>query len=112
MTDAIMIITSVGSEQQAITIAEELVQQELASAVNILPTMRTIYRFNGKVFDDEENYLIIKTTDDLFEKVSIVIHQMHTYEIPEIMGINIRHCPKDFLKWVNQNVHPEEDQSE
>ncbi|MDJ0840907.1 MAG: divalent-cation tolerance protein CutA [Acidobacteriota bacterium] len=99
-------MTSVGSEQQAITIAEELVQQELASCVNIMPTMRSIYRFNGKVFDDEENFLMIKTTADLFKDVSVVIHQMHTYEIPEIMGINIRHCPPDFLAWVNQSVHP------
>lgn len=106
MSEAILVITSVGSEQQAITIAEELVQQELASSVNILPTMRSIYRFNGKIFDDEENMLVIKTTSELFSEVSMVIHQMHTYEIPEIMGVNIRHCPPDFLRWLNQSVHP------
>jgi len=109
MNDAILIMTSVGSEQQAITIAEELVQQELSSSVNILPTMRSIYRFKGTVYDDEENFLLIKTTADLFDEVSLVIHQMHTYEIPEIMGINIRHCPRDFLTWINQNVHPHEE---
>jgi len=106
MTEAILIMTSVGSEQQAITIAEELVQQELASSINILPTMRSIYRFNGKIFDDEENFLIIKTTAELFDEVSMVIHQMHTYEIPEIMGVNIRHCPEPFLRWVRETVHP------
>ena len=106
MNDAILIMTSVGSEQQAITIAEELVQQELASSINILPTMRSIYRFKGKVFDDEENLLIIKTTAELFDQASMVIHQMHTYEIPEIMGVNIRHCPETFLRWIRETVHP------
>ena len=101
----LLVLTSVGSEQQAITIAEELVQQELVVCVNILPTMRTIYRFKGKVFDDEENLLLIKTTRDLFDEVSAVISQMHTYEVPEIMGINVEHCKDNFLSWVGQNVH-------
>jgi len=106
MTEAILIMPSIGSEHQAITIAEELVQQELASSINILPTMRSIYRFNGKIFDDEENMLVIKTTSELFDQVSMVIHQMHTYEIPEVMGVNIRHCPETFLRWVQDTVHP------
>ena len=102
-----LVITSVGSEQQAITIAEELIQQELCVSVNILPTMRSIYRFKGKVYDDEENMLVIKTIQDLFEDVSGVIAQMHTYEIPEIMGVSVEECHEDFLQWVDSNVcHP------
>lgn len=103
----LLVFTSVGSEQQAITIAEELIQQELCVSVNILPTMRSIYRFNGKVYDDEENLLVIKTIKELFEDVSEVINQMHTYEIPEIMGIPVEACQDNFMKWVNRNVcHP------
>lgn len=104
MTDAIMVITTVGSEQQAITIAEELVQQELVACVNILPTMRSIYRFKGKVFDDEENMLILKTTRDLFDEVSNVIAQLHTYEVPEIVAFSVEHCQDNFIDWIRQNV--------
>ena len=104
MTDAIMVITTVGSEQQAITIAEELIQQELVACVNILPTMRSIYRFKGKVFDDEENMLILKTTRDLFTDVSAVISQLHTYEVPEIVAFSVEHCKDEFLDWIRQNV--------
>ena len=100
MSDAILVITSVGSEQQAITIAEELMQQELVACVNILPTMRSIYRFNGKVYDDEENLLLIKTTRELFDAVSVVIAQMHTYEIPEIVALEISACKDNFLNWI------------
>lgn len=104
MDKPLLIITSVGSEQQAITIAEELIQQELAACVNILPTMRSIYRFKGKICDDEENFLIIKTTAPLFEEVATVIRQMHTYEVPEIKGFPIEFCPEEFTTWVNQSV--------
>ncbi len=104
MKNAILILVSVGSEQQAITIAEELMDQDLVVCVNILPTMRSIYRFKGKIFDDEENILLIKTTEDVYDEVSDVICQMHTYEVPEIIGLKVEHCLPYFLKWVNQSV--------
>ena len=104
MESPMLVLTSVGSEQQAIAIAEELIQQELVACVNILPTMRSIYRFKGKVFDDEENLLFIKTTRELFQDVCDVISQMHTYEVPEIMGFNVDHFQNSFLNWVNEAV--------
>lgn len=105
MNDVLLVLTTVASEQQAICIAEELMQQELCACVNILPTMRTIYRFKGRVFDDEENLLIIKTTDDLYDDVVTVICQMHTYEVPEIAGIRVDQVQSNFLNWVSSNVH-------
>ena len=109
MNNALLVFVTVGSEQQAIAIAEELVMQELVASVNILPTMRSIYRFNGKVFDDEENLLLIKTTDDLYDDVVAVVSQMHTYEIPEIMGVSVDKCQSNFLHWVSSNVHHHEE---
>jgi len=104
MREPIIILTSTGSEQQAITIAEELIQQELAASINILPEVKSIYRFKGKVFDDEENLLIIKSTDDLYDEVAAVIAQFHTYEVPEIMGIPIVKCKDYFLDWVYRSI--------
>ena len=104
MDDLIVIMVSVGSEQQAITIAEELIQQELIACVNILPTMRSIYRFKGRIFDDEENLLLIKTSKKLFDEVSAVISQMHTYEVPEIIGVRVDRCEENFRDWVEQSV--------
>lgn len=109
MKNVLLVMTTVGSEQQAITIAEELMQQELAAVINILPTMRSIYRFKGKVFDDEENLLMIKTTEDLYDECVNVISQMHTYEIPEIVGVKVDKCQSNFIDWVEQNVHPHEE---
>lgn len=104
MHKPILVITSVGSEQQALTIAEELMDLEYAASVNIMPTMRSIYRFSGKVYDDEENLLVIKTTHELFDYVAEVICQMHTYEIPEIVGIPVERCQDAFTQWISQSV--------
>lgn len=104
MKKPIIVLTSTGSEQQAIVIAEELIQQELAASINILPEVRSIYRFKGKIFDDEENMLIVKTTDDLFNEVAGVIAQFHTYEVPEIMAIALADWKENFLSWLTNNV--------
>lgn len=104
MTCPIVIMTTTGSEQQALTIAEELIQQELVACVNILPTMRSIYRFKGKVFDDEENLLLIKTTDDKFEEIAEVVAQMHTYEVPEIVSFKVDQYRSNVLDWILNSV--------
>ncbi|MCB1041652.1 MAG: divalent-cation tolerance protein CutA [Acidobacteria bacterium] len=104
MTCPIVIMTTTGSEQQALTIAEELMQQELVACVNILPTMRSIYRFKGKVFDDEENLLLIKTSDDMFDAVSEVIVQLHTYEVPEIVSFKVDQYRSSVLDWIISSI--------
>ena len=106
-SSAIIVLVTTGSEQQAITIAEELVQQELAASVNILPTMRSIYRFNGKIFDDEENLLIIKSTEARFEEICKVTRQLHTYEIPEILSFNVDKGEAKFLRWLLSSTRTE-----
>ena len=95
-----IILTTTGSEQQALTIAEELIQQKLAACVNILPTMRSLFRFKGKILDDEENLLIIKTTSNKYEGVAHVIRQLHTYEVPEIIGFNVDESTANVRDWI------------
>lgn len=96
----IIVLVTTGTEQQALTIAEELIQQELVACVNILPTVRSIYRFKGKILDDEENLLVIKTTDDRYDEVAQVITQLHTYEIPEIMALEVIHTQTNVRDWI------------
>jgi len=104
MSRPLVVLTSAGSEQQALTIAEELIQLELAASINVLPTMRSVYRFKGKVFDDEENLLIIKTCAELFDEVANVITQLHTYEVPEIIGIEADKFKKNICDWIMDSV--------
>lgn len=104
MGHPLLVMVTAGSEQQALTIAEELIQQELAASVNLLPAVRSIYRFNGKVFDDEEILLFIKTTEELFEDVAELVTQLHTYEIPEIMGFKADFTKSNVVKWLENSV--------
>jgi uncharacterized protein involved in tolerance to divalent cations len=65
-----LVMTSVGTEQQAVEISEELIARRLATCINIVPCLRSIYRWKGKVCEDTEYLLLIKTPEKLFDDVS------------------------------------------
>lgn len=95
-----VVVTSVGTEQQAVDISEELVRRRLATCINILPCLRSIYRWKGKVCEDSEFLLIIKTRRALFGKVSDAIREIHSYELPEILEFGVDNAEPNFHRWV------------
>lgn len=104
MTDACTIITTCGSEEAALTIAAAVVDQGFAACVNILPNVKSYYYFKGETHLDEEVMLLIKTTVDLFPKVSEVITDLHTYEVPEILMVQVQEGAEPFLEWVREST--------
>ena len=104
MTDACTVLTTCGSEETALTIAAALVDQGFAACVNILPGVKSYYYFKGETHLDEEVMLIIKTQAELFPKVSEVITDLHTYEIPEILMFPVEGGSEPFLDWIRQST--------
>ncbi len=100
----IMVMTTVGSEEQAVVIADALVNKKVAACVNIIPSIRSIYRFKGKVWDDEEYLLIIKSTQNNYSEIEKTITELHNYEIPEILSFPMEKGSKNFLNWIEESV--------
>ena len=101
---AIVVVTTVGTQEQANLLAEELVIGRLASCVNVLPVHRSVYLWQGKVCDDQELMLIIKTTKSQYSQVEKTIQELHNYELPEILAFNVSHGEKHFLDWIAESV--------
>lgn len=99
-----LVMTSVGTEQQAVEISEELIARRLATCVNIVPCLRSIYRWKGKVCEDTEYLLLVKTPERLFEEVSAAIREYHSYELPEILALPVTAAETNFHQWVLQMV--------
>ena len=110
LDDIILIMTSVGTEQQAVEISEELIARRLATCINIVPCLRSIYRWKGKICEDTEHLLLIKTPQRLFDEVSAAIREFHSYELPEILGFPITNAETNFHEWVLKMVHPSDDE--
>ena len=104
-----VVMTSVGTEQQAVEISEELIVRRLATCVNIVPCLRSIYRWKGKVCEDTEYLLLIKTPERLFERVCQAIREFHSYELPEILSLPVTAAEDNFHQWVLQMVEPGDD---
>jgi periplasmic divalent cation tolerance protein len=110
---AIVVVVTAGNEEQANLLGEELVARRLASCVNIVPQIRSIYRWQGKVCRDSEWLLLIKTMDSEYPAIEAAIQELHSYELPEILSFTVRRGERRFLEWVAGNldknaVFPEE----
>lgn len=97
----IVAVTTVGTQEQANLLAEELVERRLAACVNIIPIQRSVYRWQGKVCDDSEYLLVIKTAESEFEGIQAAIHELHEYDLPEILAFNIARGEERFLDWIS-----------
>jgi len=107
-----LVMTSVGTEQQAVEISEELIARRLATCINIVPCLRSIYRWKGKVCEDTEYLLLIKTPEKLFDDVSSAIREFHSYELPEILAMPVTAAEDNFHRWVLEMVAPSPDRSD
>ncbi|MFP5285537.1 MAG: divalent-cation tolerance protein CutA [Thermoanaerobaculia bacterium] len=109
---AIVVITTVGTEEQAYTIAREIVARRQAACVNIVPGIRSIYRWKGKICKDSELLLVVKTLEDEFEEVAATIRELHSYELPEILTFNVGRGEQRFLEWIASSVDKDAEFSE
>ena len=97
---AIAVVTTVGTEEQAYLIAREIVGRRQAACVNIIPGIRSMYRWKGKICKDGELLLVIKTLEGEFDGVAATIRELHSYELPEILSFNVSHAELRFLNWI------------
>ena len=103
----LVVITSVGTEEQAIDIAHQLIRNRQAACVNLMPNVHSIYRWKGRVCDDGEFLLFIKTRAREFEGVRETIQKMNTYELPEVLSYRVDGYSPGFAAWIRKSTeHP------
>ena len=96
----IVVLVTTGSAENAEAVARALVGEHLAACVNILPGIRSIYRWQGKVADDAEWLLVIKTERARFAELETRVRSLHTYEVPEIVALEIVEGSAPYLEWL------------
>lgn len=104
---AVAILTTAGKDDEATRIATTLVEEGLAACVNVVPGVRSIYRWEGKVHDDAEWLLVVKTTPARQAAVVERIAEVHSYSCPEAIALPIVGGSQAYLEWVNQSVRGE-----
>ena len=104
MTDTILILVTAGSETEADTIAKTLVEEHLAACVNLVSPIRSIYRWKGKIVDDREWLLVIKTQASRFAAVEARVTALHSYQVPEVIAVPIQAGAEAYLRWLREKT--------
>jgi periplasmic divalent cation tolerance protein len=100
----LVVVTTVGTEEQANLVASELVSRRHAACVNIVPGLRSIYRWKGKICRDTEFMLMVKTTESEYAAVEAAILELHGYELPEILAFKVCKGEQRFLDWISGSL--------
>jgi periplasmic divalent cation tolerance protein len=95
-----VVLSTVPSEQVGEKIAQTLLEENLVACVNIVPGVRSMYRWQGSIQKDQEFLLVIKTRDDRYEKVEQRIRELHPYEICEVLALEVVAGAKSYLSWI------------
>lgn len=97
---AAAVLTTVGTEEQANLIAGELVARGLAACVNVVPGVRSVYRWQGEVVTDGELLLVAKIREEDFEAVRAAIRELHSYDQPEVLALPVSAGDPGYLAWI------------
>jgi periplasmic divalent cation tolerance protein len=96
----ILIFCTASTEKEAGQIAQTLVEREEAACVNVVPMIRSVYRWKGKISSETEQLLLIKTTQALLEDVKKTVKELHSYELPELLAVSVDDGDKNALGWI------------
>ena len=100
---AVIVQTTISNEEEAKKIAKILIQDKLAACVQ-LKDIASLYNWDGKLCCERETLLSIKTKKELFSKVKSKILELHSYDTPEIIELDISNISEDYLKFIKENT--------
>ncbi|HUP44496.1 MAG TPA: divalent-cation tolerance protein CutA [Thermoanaerobaculia bacterium] len=102
----VLVLTTVDAAFDAGSLARELVDFRLAACVNIVDGLRSIYRWQGKIDDESEKLLIIKTVDEHIGALKEILFSRHPYEVPEFVILPIERIEGPYRDWLIASVSP------
>src|SRR5437764_15008351 len=104
MTDKRLVLSTAGSEDEARKIAHHLVEHQLAACVNIVRQIESVYWWQGKMESSREWLLLIKTTAENFAAVRAAIRELHSYDLPECIAVDVVDGSPAYLQWIADSV--------
>lgn len=92
-------------KQEALTIGKALLKDHLVACINVLDNMTSAYWWKGEIVEDNECVLIAKSQQHLFESISKKVIELHSYEVPCVIGLPIQEGNPPYLNWIAEETH-------
>jgi periplasmic divalent cation tolerance protein len=100
------VFSTASTAEEAEKIARALVDGRLAACVNVVPGLRSYYRWQGKIEDAAEFLLIIKSTRERFPALRTLLEKLHSYEVPEVIAMAVVDGAQNYLNWMDGELGP------
>jgi len=101
MTDKIVVFTACLTPEEATRLARKLIEERLAACVNVVPGIRSFYRWKGEIEETDECLMVIKSSRDLFDRLRLELEKTHTYEVPEVVAVAVVDGAPNYLNWLD-----------
>jgi periplasmic divalent cation tolerance protein len=100
-TDALVVLTTVSSDDEAVRLVRALLDRRLIACGTLLPGARSIYRWQGKVADEREVLLLLKTRSARLEPLQQAFKELHPYKVPELLALSVDTGLEKYIEWIN-----------
>jgi|SRR5579885_2814965 len=104
MTDKIVVLMTCKDAKEAARIARHLLDKHLIACANLIPQVRSIYKWQGKIADESECWVLLKSTRELMPALRIEIEKEHSYSLPEMVALPIIDGSPNYLNWIAESL--------
>jgi len=104
MTDKIVVLVTAKNVRECARIARHLLDKRLIACANLVPQVRSLYHWKGKLADEKECWMILKSSRDLFPAILAEVETLHSYHVPEVIALPIIDGSPSYLNWIGENV--------
>lgn len=104
LVDTLVVLVTVPSADQGAAMARTLVDERLAACVNVIPGLRSIFFWEGRLQEEGEALLVVKTGRDRYGALQRRILDLHPYSVPEVLALPVETGAPDYLAWVRESV--------
>jgi periplasmic divalent cation tolerance protein len=104
MPTAVVVLTTLASVDEAVTLIRALLDRRLIACGNILPGVRSIYRWEGKVADEQEVIVLLKTRASRVEALEMAFGELHPYKVPELVALPVSAGLHKYLEWIDDET--------
>lgn len=100
-TDAIVVLTTVASNDEAVQLVRSLLERRIIACGTIMPAARSLYRWEGKIADESEVVVLLKTRSARIESLEMAFAELHPYKVPELLAIPVAAGTAKYLAWIS-----------
>jgi periplasmic divalent cation tolerance protein len=100
-TDALVVLTTLASEAEAVTLVRELLERRIVACGTVLPGGRSLYRWQGRIADEREVVVLLKTRSGRLESLKEAFATLHPYKVPELLAVPVEAGLDRYLEWIS-----------